>query len=133
MHGIHSQCLPEINSSAIRSLSIFLNSFEPRVAAHLAGNLVRVFFRVAGPEIDKTLVNNHTNRDARDLKLKLGKMAEKCLHFRWHPGIIYSREFKLKFSHRTNSLNIYVYMVSDCSCNSFAKGQMAPMSRKSIE
>lgn len=57
-HGILGQCSPEIISSATRKFVDFvkLNLFEPRVAAHLIGSLVRVFARVAGPEIHKTLV-----------------------------------------------------------------------------
>lgn len=56
-HGILGQCSQEIITSATRKLVDFVkgNLFEPRVAAHLVASLVRVFARVAGPDIRKTL------------------------------------------------------------------------------
>lgn len=57
-HGILGQCSDEIILSATRKLVDYIktNLFEPRVAAHLIASLVRVFARVAGSEISKSLV-----------------------------------------------------------------------------
>lgn len=57
-HGILGQCSDEIILSATKKLVeyIKLNLFEPRVAAHLVASLVRVFARVAGLEIRRSLV-----------------------------------------------------------------------------
>lgn len=57
-HGILGQCSDEIIISATRKLVDYIKSnlFEPRVAAHLISSLVRVFGRVAGTEIRKSLV-----------------------------------------------------------------------------
>lgn len=57
-HGILGQCSKEIIASATRKLVDFVktNLFEPRVAAHLVASLLRVFARVAGAEIHRTIV-----------------------------------------------------------------------------
>lgn len=57
-HGILGQCSDEIILSATRKLVDYIKStlFEPRVAGHLIASLVRVFARVGGPEISKSLV-----------------------------------------------------------------------------
>lgn len=57
-HGILGQGSDEIILSATRKLVdyIKMNLFEPRVAAHLIASLVRVFARIAGSEITKSLV-----------------------------------------------------------------------------
>lgn len=57
-HGILGQCSSEIILSATRKLVEYIktNLFEPRVAAHLIASLVRVFARVSGSEISKSLV-----------------------------------------------------------------------------
>lgn len=57
-HGIFGQCSDEIILAASRKLIEHIkgNLFEPRVAAHLIASLVRVFARVAGSEISKSLV-----------------------------------------------------------------------------
>lgn len=57
-HGILGQCSDEIALAATRKLIDFIKSniFEPRVAAHLVASLVRVFGRVCGAEIRKSLV-----------------------------------------------------------------------------
>lgn len=57
-HGILGQCSDEIALAATRKLVDYIKSnlFEPRVAAHLVASLVRVFGRVCGPEIRKSLV-----------------------------------------------------------------------------
>lgn len=57
-HGILGQCSDEIILSATRKLvdHIKSNLFEPRVEAHLIASLVRVFARVSGNEITKSLV-----------------------------------------------------------------------------
>lgn len=57
-HGILGQCSEEIIASATRKVVDFIKShqFEPRVAAHLVASLVRVFSRVAGPDMRKLFV-----------------------------------------------------------------------------
>lgn len=57
-HGILGQCSNEIALSATRKLVDYIKSnlFEPRVAAHLVASLLRVFGRVCGAEIRKSLV-----------------------------------------------------------------------------
>lgn len=57
-HGILGQCSDEIALVATRKLIDYIKSniFEPRVAAHLVASLVRVFGRVCGAEIRKSLV-----------------------------------------------------------------------------
>lgn len=57
-HGILGQCSDEIALVATQKLIDYIKSnlFEPRVAAHLIASLVRVFGRVCGAEIRKSLV-----------------------------------------------------------------------------
>lgn len=57
-HGILGQCSREIIAAATRKLVDFVQShlFEPRVAAHLVASLVRVFARIAGPDMRKLFV-----------------------------------------------------------------------------
>lgn len=57
-HGIFGQCSDEIILSSSRKLIEYIkgNLFEPRVAAHLIASLVRVFARVGGGEISRSLV-----------------------------------------------------------------------------
>lgn len=87
-HGILGQCSQDIIASANRKLVDFvkMNLFEPRVAAHLVGSLVRVFARVAGADIRKTLVpylvqtikqylNDHDDID------ELDKQSDEMLYY----------------------------------------------------
>lgn len=57
-HGILGQCSDEIIAAATRKVVDFIKShqFEPRVAAHLVASLVRVFSRIAGPDMRKLFV-----------------------------------------------------------------------------
>lgn len=57
-HGIMGQCSDEILTSAARKLVDYVKDhlFEPRIAVHLVGSLIRVFTRLAGPLMCKLLV-----------------------------------------------------------------------------
>lgn len=87
-HGILGQCSQEIIASATRKLVDFVktNLFEPRVAAHLVASLVRVFARVAGAEIRRTLVPylvrtiNQYMEDHDDID-ELDKQSDEMLYY----------------------------------------------------
>lgn len=88
-HGILGQCSDEIILSATRKLVDYIKStlFEPRVAAHLIASLVRVFARVAGPEISKSLVpfvvstiNRYMQEHENDISL-LEKQSDEMLYY----------------------------------------------------
>lgn len=87
-HGILGQCSPEIIAAATRKVVDFIKShqFEPRVAAHLVASLVRVFSRVAGPDMRKLFVpyivdriNDYIN-DHEDIAL-VDKQSDEFLYY----------------------------------------------------
>lgn len=87
-HGILGQCSNEIVLSATRKFIDYvkMNLLEPRVAAHLVASLVRIFGRVCGAEIRKSLVpyivetvnkyiNDHDDIDSLD------KQSDEMLYY----------------------------------------------------